>query len=322
MSRPLDAGLDEPTVVGHRPAALRGAAPRGGPGAAPSPSSDPRRARAAAMGNQAPPDAAAGSAQTRVPTGPRPTSVVEAASDERRTLPVTVEQPTGSENALVAAATPLLVIVPQLREATDIANPEALRREITEQIKRFDENAVKFGARGSDVSAARYVLCSLLDEAVMTTPWGSASNWSANSLLNQFHNETWGGEKVFSILDRVRNEPRKYLALIKLIDMALSLGFEGMYRVLENGRERLSDIRDELGRIIAAHDDPKPEALSKHWKGLTEAQRLRNYVPIWVVFAVVGVVLVVFYGVQQYRLSLALEPIQTRLETLGVQPKP
>ncbi len=77
----------------------------------------------------------------------------------------------------------------------------------------------------------------MIDEAVMTTPWGAASNWSTHSLLNQFHGETWGGgeEKVFAILDRVRANPVQHLALLKLIDLCLALGFEGKYRVMEGG---------------------------------------------------------------------------------------
>jgi type VI secretion system protein ImpK len=50
---------------------------------------------------------------------------------------------------------------------------------------------------------ARYVLCTTLDEVVLNTPWGRASQWSENSLLITFHNEAWGGEKFFELLDSV-----------------------------------------------------------------------------------------------------------------------
>ncbi|WP_328717678.1 DotU family type IV/VI secretion system protein [Halomonas elongata] len=40
--------------------------------------------------------------------------------------------------------------------------------------------------------------------------WGRQSVWAEHSLLARFHNETWGGEKVFSILARLQHEPHRY----------------------------------------------------------------------------------------------------------------
>jgi len=49
-------------------------------------------------------------------------------------------------------------------------------------------------------STSVYVLCSLLDETVLGTPWGSESVWAGQGLLIGFHNEAWGGEKFFLAL--------------------------------------------------------------------------------------------------------------------------
>ena len=40
---------------------------------------------------------------------------------------------------------------------------------------------------------ARYALCTVLDEFVLATPWGSGSDWSQKTLLRVFHNESSGG---------------------------------------------------------------------------------------------------------------------------------
>ena len=47
------------------------------------------------------------------------------------------------------------------------------------------------------------ILCTLLDESAASTPWGGSGAWSSQSLLVQFHNEGWGGEKVFVLLARL-----------------------------------------------------------------------------------------------------------------------
>lgn len=225
--------------------------------------------------------------------------------------------PQQPEDAIAAAAAPLLMLVAQLRNAVEFADVDALRRETSEQIKKFEERAIKFGARAAAVSAARYILCALLDETVMTTPWGSASQWSSSSLLNQFHGETWGGEKVFTILDRVKNEPSKYLALLKLIDLVLAFGFEGKYRVVEGGRYQLDELRGEISTLWHSYARPVPRELSPQWRGVSARRDLRSYVPLWVGFACTGALLLAIYGVLAYRLNGALAPVEAMLQHLA-----
>jgi type VI secretion system protein ImpK len=38
---------------------------------------------------------------------------------------------------------------------------------------------------------------------VVTSGWGNESEWSQMSLLSRFHQETFGGEKFFQLLDRL-----------------------------------------------------------------------------------------------------------------------
>ncbi|MBA4790877.1 MAG: DotU family type IV/VI secretion system protein [Rhizobiales bacterium] len=293
-------GDDEPTVIGHRPVAVPrgGAAPRDGGGAqprAPEPAAAPKpmpspfdRAEAEAVGVGHPlPDLAI------------------------------APDPSHPEETIAAAATPLLALVAQLRQAVEHADAAALRAETVAQIKKFDERAIKLGARVVDVSAARYVLCSVIDEAVMTTPWGAASNWSTHSLLNQFHGETWGGEKVFAILDRVRANPVQHLALLKLVDLCLALGFEGKYRVMEGGQYQLEELRDELGRLWRTHAKANLDELSPRWQGVSVRRKLSNVLPLWVVFAVAGVVLLIIYTLFAFRLEQGIAPVEDRLNRFG-----
>ena len=55
--------------------------------------------------------------------------------------------------------------------------------------------------------AARYVLCTMIDEAAADTPWGGSGVWGRHSLLAMFHNETEGGEKVFQLMARLAEKP-------------------------------------------------------------------------------------------------------------------
>src|SRR5690606_40799872 len=87
--------------------------------------------------------------------------------------------------------------------------------------------ALQEGVENSQVMATRYVLCTAIDEAVVTTPWGNESEWSQMSLLSSFHNETFGGEKFFQLLERLSRNPVKHLLMLELMYLCLALGFEG-----------------------------------------------------------------------------------------------
>lgn len=292
--------MDEPTIIGRRPVGpTRNTQRRTPPFAAPIPAPVTSPQPAA------------------VTAAPDHDSGLSAAGDGAEIFAQIAIEPKSPDDALVAAAAPLFLVIAQLRNLVENADVTALRREMVDQMRRFEERAVRYQARGGDVSAARYIMCALIDEAVMTTPWGSTSAWSDNSLLNQFHNETWGGEKVFNILDRVRNEPAKYLALLKLLDLCLLMGFEGKYRVVEGGREQLDDLRAELGRTLRQHASSGPTELSPQWHGITAKRGVRGYVPLWIVFAVCGFLALVAFSLLQWRLSAELAPVQQMLGLLG-----
>lgn len=154
-----------------------------------------------------------------------------------------------SLNPLVGAASELLSEVVRLKHSLKTEDFDALNKHLGEAIKRFEQLALKDGAESSQVMSARYLLCSVVDEAVVTTPWGNESQWSKMSLLSSFHNETFGGEKFFLFLEQLSRNPVKHLAMLELMYICLSLGFEGKYRVLPRGTL-------ELGHA-GARSDPR-----------------------------------------------------------------
>ena len=155
-----------------------------------------------------------------------------------------------SFNPLVAASALLLSEVVRLKTSAAAENFDALNERLNVAIKLFEHRALQEGMDGGQVMAARYVLCTVVDEAVVTTPWGNESAWSQMSLLSTFHNETFGGEKFIQLLEHLSRNPVKHLAMLELMYICLSLGFEGKYRVLPRGMLELEAIRDSLYRQI------------------------------------------------------------------------
>ncbi|MGX5851230.1 type IVB secretion system protein IcmH/DotU [Mesorhizobium sp. PL10] len=221
------------------------------------------------------------------------------------------------ERTLVRAAAPLFLIIAQLRNSIESADVPALRRQVTEEMERFQLDAQKAGIDAGNIIAARYILCSAIDETVLMTPWGSRSQWSANSLLNQFHNQTWGGEKVFTMLDQIKGNAEKRLPLLLLIHSCLMLGFEGRYRVLERGRDQLEDLRNELSRTIRRFSQAKAaEPLSKDAVGECKGRKLKAFVPLWMISVGALSLLVIVHVYVDVMLSGLVRPALTKIQTL------
>src|SRR5690349_17399956 len=76
-------------------------------------------------------------------------------------------------NPLVSAAGKLLVLIGKLRNMVQPRDVAALRHSAAEAVNQFDAQARRAGIGNETVLAARYVLCTALDEAVANTPWGT-----------------------------------------------------------------------------------------------------------------------------------------------------
>jgi len=230
-----------------------------------------------------------------------------------------------SLNSLVAAASDLLSEVVRLKHSNNREDMLVLNERLTSGLKLFEVSALHNGAESSQVMAARYVLCTVADEAVVTTPWGNESEWSQMSLLSSFHNETFGGEKFFQLLDRLSKNPAKHLPMLELMYLCLSLGFEGKYRVQARGMLELDGIRDALYRQIRQLRGDVPRELSPHWEGLSDQRRsLLRIVPAWMVVLFTFVCLVMMYSGFAWVLSehrdTVLQPYQ-QLDPVAVQPQ-
>ena len=221
-------------------------------------------------------------------------------------------------NPLVNAASMLLAVYEKTHLSMSHPDVGGLHQRLTTEIKNFDNRAREQGIKPELVLAARYILCTVLDEAVLNTPWGAESAWPQRTLLSIFHNETAGGEKFFTILDRIRHMPSDNLYLIELMYICLSMGFEGKYRVVHRGKEILEQTRDELFSIIRRFRGEYERDLSSHWKGLGQTRStLAQYIPMWVVASVVGGLMMLSYSGFRYWLYLSSSPVAQQLEDIA-----
>jgi type VI secretion system protein ImpK len=224
-------------------------------------------------------------------------------------------------NPLLALANRLLLAVPQIRATRQLADPAELRNTLAHGLRQFSTDAAARQISPDQITAARYVLCTVLDEAASDTPWGGSGVWAGYSLLVMFHNENYGGEKVFRLMARLAEDPARNRDLLELIHAALSLGFEGRYRIIDNGAAQLEAVRDKLAQILRQQRGDHPAALAQHWQVPPQRRRRSlGWLPLLVAASVVALVLLVLHWGLASALGDQSDPVFAQIQGLRLAP--
>jgi len=217
-------------------------------------------------------------------------------------------------NPLVCAANNLLNLIPQLRASTRVSSPSTLREYLIEEIRLFERRAREFGVTEESIVGARYCLCTVADETAAQTPWGGSGIWPTYSLLVKFHNETWGGEKFFMLLSRLAQNPQQHHDLLELMYYCIALGFEGRYRIMDNGQAQLETVKRRLFDILQKSRDEYSRPLSQHWRGIAgEVKKILTMMPMWVAAASALLLMLVLYFWLSFMLSNRSDPLFTKI---------
>lgn len=222
-------------------------------------------------------------------------------------------------NPLVAAANPLLDLVLPLRHMVSYPQVENLRLQLVAAIKTFEAQAKAALVEHEAIAAARYSLCTFLDETISSTPWGGGGVWASRSLLVTFHNEAFGGEKFFLILQKLCQDPRANIQTLELMYLCIALGLEGRYRVIEGGRSQLDILRERLQQLIQKERGTAEPELSVHWMGASgKGESLWRMIPVWVIASIAAVFLLLLQLLLSYRLSHISDPVFENIHKIKV----
>lgn len=256
---------------------------------------------------------------------PRPAS--PSAAPQRPAKPaagVELQRLVAGLNPLLGAANTLLALVEQLRSTTSHPDPAGLRRQLLERVAEFEQVARANGVPSHQVLAARYVLCSFLDEVIAATPWGIEAPWGQRNLLQEFHDERSGGEKAFKLLERLGEDVKANHDLLELFYVCIALGFEGRYRGVRGGREQLDAVAERvLEQVHPTRGTPAARALSPHWHGVTARTDGRlSVLPLWAVFAVGAVLVLAGWLLANARLEAMAQPLFRQIHEYSAALRP
>ncbi|MBB3953018.1 type VI secretion system protein TssL, long form [Aureimonas jatrophae] len=183
---------------------------------------------------------------------------------------------------LVGAAAPVMALAVAVRESGAEPDVEALRQLSFATVREYERNLSGARIAPERARAAHYVACAMIDDIVLSRPWGVQSGWARSGLVSTFHMDVTGGDRVFDLLDHFHRNPGANKDILFLIYLCLSLGFEGRTRVSPRGALELAQIRDGLYRTLRGQFGEFERELSPHWRG--EAARhkpLRNAAALW-----------------------------------------
>jgi len=222
-----------------------------------------------------------------------------------------------ANNSIVKHATTLLSLAAKLQQTNSLEDVGGLRQQCIDRIHDFEEKLRSEHNPIDDIYAARYCMCSLLDEIVLNTLWGGPSVWSNASLLATFHKDTGGGDHFFNLLNTRLESPETSINLLELMYLCLSLGFQGKYRIAVNGLRAHDELRAELHQVITRVRGEYERELSIRWLPLELSfKRITKVFPLWAVFAFCGaLILSIFLGFS-YWVNKLSDPTYGRLVNL------
>jgi len=178
-------------------------------------------------------------------------------------------------NKIIEASSLLLGMVLRTQDLTSpVSNPEHLYKQVVNDIQTIERSLELYGYEHSVIIVWRYVMCTFIDECIMSAKANLAEFWSYKSLLVHFHNEASGGEKVFHITERLLGEHKRYKDILEFIYLCFSLGLRGRYKIYAQNNAEFDGFLHKLHAIlfskysdVAAKNDVKNATASTYYVG-------------------------------------------------------
>ncbi|MDT3231648.1 type IVB secretion system protein IcmH/DotU [Pseudomonas sp. rhizo25] len=220
-------------------------------------------------------------------------------------------------NPLCGAATPLIGLVIRLRYLDQHDNVPALYQAVRNHITAIMEEVSQLDYDAGMLKAYSYSLCLLVDEVVMGTPWGRSSEWSQDSLLNAFHQETWGGERFFTVMNNMIPEAARYQHVLEFMYQCLITGLKGKYGAHIKGDEEIQKIIDHLHGLLRPLRGETPKRLTDPLANVAPRNyRIKRSWPLWTPWAMAAVLLTVAYTIYSMRLNAITQEVLTSLNKI------
>lgn len=219
-------------------------------------------------------------------------------------------------NLIVEAASDCFSLVAFINKSIEVSDIASLKHKAIEAIKRFEVIARSQQVSNEMLNNGRYCLCALIDESVLNSSW-STMEWADESLLSVFHKETFGGEYFYTLLDNALSSPEQNIKFLELQYHCLNFGFKGKYRLAKEGDSKVEDYRNRLYQTVTQLKGPVSNKLSPNWDNrVASGVALREQIPLWVVFSILGLLALVIYLIINMQLNTKVAETEVSLASI------
>lgn len=220
----------------------------------------------------------------------------------------------GASNPLVRAASGLLILLGRLRTGLVDLQPAPLIEHVAREIDAFERNALNAGVGQQDAFDAKYGLCATADDIVQNLPGADRGRWVEYSMVTRFFREGSSGAGFFQKMEEAIRVPGQRFNLIELMLTCLSLGFEGQYRTMPNGRVELSRLRKAMYETLRRIQPPPDNDISVRWTPvLMGGKRRQGGTPLWVIGAIATVMVVSLFATLSTLLTREGAEVRSRI---------
>ncbi|WP_455845873.1 DotU/TssL family secretion system protein [Pantoea agglomerans] len=207
------------------------------------------------------------------------------------------------DNKLIEVAFPLLKQVVEIRH-----NPErydgVCRAQWCRESRYFQQILIKQGIPVETVNHLTYLMFSWIDETL------SRMNLLIPiTLLVEFYQDAWGGEKCFEHLNVYLQDPVEHRDVLQFYDLILSLGFCGKFAMIERGPLLLADLRHQLDLLLYL----KAPTTSLSEVSSEPVIRKKQYVTPLKLIVGGGLALLLVWGVSSWQLHEDVRDLRTAI---------
>lgn len=202
-------------------------------------------------------------------------------------------------NVLMKNASEIFSIHYQIVNNSFNHSVDKLKMMLSDALTKFTIRSQQNGVSENLLKSAQYILCSFIDEAILSTKFGQDIRWSQQSMLSTNFNESWGGETFFKIRLFCLDNISEYIEVFELIYICLSLDFKGQFAHKSNGKLMLDRIKRESYDVICQYRELYDDTeLAKSWESEYEPKIPVKYKHTFTIFlgVVLSILIIVYTG--------------------------
>jgi len=182
----------------------------------------------------------------------------------------------------------------QLRITRQYGTLSSLRQRFKQILDAVDFAAKKNDVLPKDLEDAKYAMCALMDQMILTSDCPFKDEWAARPLELEYFGQNIAGVEFFNRLENMRSQIESRGDAAEVYYYCLVNGFEGKYHI--EGKEKLNLLTDGLAFDLKRLRQGVYDKLSVQWE-LPQSlmQKAVTEIPPWMIgVAALFVVFLVF----------------------------